>query len=377
MRIGIITHNFPRTSKERGDAGIFVYDFAKRLSKYAKVFVLSPDFQGAKESYKDFPVTWFDWGGGGEKFGDWKLCSLSSLPKFFQLIIRGKKASVDFAKNNRLDFCLACWALPSAVYANQIKKKLGIPYATWSLGSDLNKYANIPILREFIKEALKNSNLLFANSYLLCKKGKKLSGKNFSFLPAVTDFDGTNIKPVKIKDDTTNFLFVGRLEKVKGIDILIRASQALRHKVPTFSLYIIGDGSMYEFLSKKIKKSGAKNIFLLGKKSKEVVASYMKASDFLVIPSRSESLPLVVIEAAKANLSVIAAGVGDLPRLIKTYKIGKVVPKEDPEKLAKSMLYAVNNEEIKEKYRKGLKKMAKDFSLDASVKKFLEETKNL
>jgi len=73
LKIGILTHNYPINSKERKDAGIFIYDFCQELSKYAQVFVFCPDFGGKKEIYKKIPVTWFDWGGGNEKFGNWKL----------------------------------------------------------------------------------------------------------------------------------------------------------------------------------------------------------------------------------------------------------------------------------------------------------------
>ena len=148
--IGIFTHNYPRNSQERKDAGVFVYDFAQKLSDDVKVCVFCSDLRGKKEEYKKVPVHWFDWGGTKKKLGNWGVFSPLSIINFIKLMVIGCKKAYFFANKNKLDYCLAVWALPSSVYTYFIKKKLGIPYAIWCLGSDINKYAKLPILRQLI-----------------------------------------------------------------------------------------------------------------------------------------------------------------------------------------------------------------------------------
>lgn len=378
MHIGIFTHNYPRTANDRRDAGIFLYDFAHELSKKASVFVLCPDFLGEKENYKDVPVTWFKWSGGDKKLGSWNALSPQSLVSFVDLIKTGNKAAQEFVKKNKIDFCLAAWAIPSGIFTNSIKSKLGIPYATWSLGSDINQYIKFPILRQLIKFSLTNASIRFVNSYALRDKIQAFTGKNSRFLPAITRFETARVKPENLPKDKFNFLFVGRLEKVKGPDILLNAVGHLAKKRNNFAVYIVGSGGMEEKLKKKTNFLNISDkIFFLGQKGAQEVASLMLASDCLIISSRNESLPLVLIEASRTGLPIIATNVGDCARLINDYGIGLLVHRTEPKELVKVMEKAlVEDKNFKKNYGKGTKKLSRDFALKNSVNQFLQEVRN-
>lgn len=351
MRIGIYTHNYPKWEGDRADAGIFVSDFAKELSKKHEIFV-------------------FNTGPKSGKFGSWKFTNPLSIIKFIKLIFSKTIESIKFAKDNRLDFILTFWALPSGILAYFTKFALKVPYGVWCLGSDLNFYAKIPILKTLIKLSLKNANFRFANSHLLCKIGKKLSKRSFIFLPAVTDNTLTSLVKIKLASNCLNLLFVGRLEKVKGVDVLIGAARILYKNKVNFKINILGDGTLREYLENVVKRNDLKNyVKFFGQASKDVVFSYMKYSDYLVIPSRNESLPLVMIEAAKMNLPVIASEVGDCGELMRKYRVGKLVDPDNPERLAKVLEEAVS--ENRDKYKIGLKLLADDFALEKSVSMFL------
>lgn len=374
LRIGIISHNYPASSKDRKDAGIFIHDFAHELSKNADVFVFCPDFGGKKEKYKKVPVTWFDWGGGTEKFGNWKLYNPVYLIKFLKLMILGQTKAIEFAKKNKLDYCLACWAIPSSIFAFRIKNKLKIPYAAWSLGSDVNKYSRIFILNKLISISLNNANVLFANSFALCEKVEKLVSKKCYFLPAITNFNKRSKTNSKSKRDKFTFLFVGRLEKVKGPDILIDAIKKLSKNNKNFTVNILGDGTMKKEL-KNLSKDYKNFVNFHGWADENKVSFFMQNSDCLIIPSRSESLPLVMIEAAKRNLAIIATDVGDCKRVIDKYKIGATVDIVEPGNLSKIMQKMLKGEiYIQEK---GFETLAKDFSQSKASLMFLSKIKNL
>ncbi len=370
MRIAIFTHNYPQTSKDRKDAGIFLYDFAHEIAKKHKVFIFCPEFIGEKEDYKKVPVTWFEWGGGKEKFGDWKMFDPNTYHKLAKLILTGQKDALKFIKKNKIDYILAAWSFPSGVFAQYASQRTGVPYSTWSLGSDINVYAKLPISKQWLQYILSRAKTRFANSYLLCDKVRVLSKKECIFLPAITNFEKIETEKVKLNKTKINFLYVGRLEKIKGPDILLRACKILQERNLEFELHILGEGK----LRTRLEKDKLTNIHFYGNASKERIAGFMQVSDYLIIPSRNESLPLVLLEAAKMGLPVIATQVGDCPRLIEKYKIGYSVKPNDPQDLAKVMTEAMKHNK-RHQYLPGLKKIAQEFVQSEAVKILLKSVK--
>jgi glycosyltransferase involved in cell wall biosynthesis len=162
--------------------------------------------------------------------------------------------------------------------------------------------------------------------------------------------------------NSCNFLFVGRLEKVKGIDILLSACQILAKKNINFHLYALGTGSLRPI-------QNLNEVTFVGQGSAQKVAAYMKSADFLVIPSRSESLPLVFVEAARAGLPVIATNVGDCHRLLEKYHAGLKIRSINSESVAKTLEKAVNTD--RNQFQNGLKHLANDFDLTLTTRKLV------
>ena len=376
-KIGIITHNYPRNSKERKDAGVFIYDFAHELAKRVEVHIMSPDFSGKKEKYIKVPVRWFDWGGGGKKFGEWKLFSLWSVFNYFKLIYRGTGEVERFIDDNKLDFVLGAWGLPSGVLAYLGTRKNKVKFGIWSLGSDINKYIKIPILRQMMILAYKRADLLFANSYLLCGKIEKIIGKKCFFMPAITDFEVKRVRKVRAskKDDCFKFIFVGRLEKIKGPDILVEAAKLIKKEGHEFKINILGDGTMRMDLEEKVQDWDlVKEINFEGFADKSSVSRFMNISDCLVISSRNESLPLVVLEAARVGLPSISTEVGDCLRLVKKYKSGVCIEKGNVKLLAKAMVGAIKAGKVwRSRFKKGLSMIDRDFTQKNAVGTLLKK----
>jgi glycosyltransferase involved in cell wall biosynthesis len=348
-------------------------DFANELSKKFDVAVFSPDFGGKKESYLKVPVTWFSWGGPAKKFGDWNVFSPFSIWLFLKLLIIGSKKAVVFVRTETVDYCLAAWSIPSGIYAFFVKKTLGTPYGIWNLGSDINKYIRFPVLKQLITLSLKNADHVFANSLDLVKKVSEISGRKVYLLPAVTKFKKV-VENSKIKKtDKFKFLFVGRLEKVKGPDILIQAIRLLKQNNPNldFSVDILGGGSMEAEIKEKIKNYElSKVVQMRGWANEEEVSGFMNSRDCLLVTSRSESLPLVILEAAKSNLPVIASNVGDCSFLIKKYKIGFSFENQDIKRLADCMEKITNSKNLN---KSGFSRLVRDYSLEKTVNLFTEK----
>src|SRR5258708_7927726 len=378
-RIAIFTHNYPITSMERKDAGIFVYDFANELYKNVDVFIFCPDFGGKKEKYKKIPVKWLDWKGPKIKFGNWPFYSPISVFRFFKLIFIGSQKAKKFVKENEIDYILACWTMPSSIYALWANLRLKTSYSVWILGSDVNIYAKLPILRQLTVFALRRARNRFSNSYWLINATENLSGKKCNFMSAITDFKDSKILPQKFSNNVFNFLSVGRLEKVKGPDVLIKACLELKKKNSRFILHVLGAGTMMNNLVEYVAKNElSDNVKFYGNSSKDEIISFMKSAQSHIITSRAESIPLVMVESARFGLPTIATDVGDCRYAINKYNIGLVAKSENPEDIAGKMYKAMKEgRDFKKKRQKGLKRISADYKQEIAVSTFLKEINSI
>jgi glycosyltransferase involved in cell wall biosynthesis len=139
---------------------------------------------------------------------------------------------------------------------------------------------------------------------------------------------------------------------------------------------VLGDGTLLPTLREFIKDNNLEEMVVLhGRASETEVAQYMANADCLVVPSRNESLPLVLLEAAKSGLPSVATDVGDCKRLIGKYKIGYVAEAENPESLTRAMKKALlQGKTFKKTLGKNLKKVESDYNLKVAVDILLEAT---
>ncbi|QQG47062.1 MAG: glycosyltransferase [Candidatus Woesebacteria bacterium] len=377
MRIGIITHNYPSNSKERKDAGTFVYDFAMNLiSKGCEVYILSPNFKGKKENYTKAPVTWFTWLGGKKKLGDLSLTNPTHLLYLADLMIRGPIATIKFVKKNKIDFCICMWAYPSGFFTIVAKKFTKVPYGIITLGSDIFVYTKFLPAKYLISYICKNADALFGNSYRICDAVENLSKKKCEFLALSTSLKIKIPKNLKIKNKKFTFLFVGRLEKVKGPDILIESAKILKKQKIKFEILMVGPGTMYEFLKEKINQYKLQDyVKLLGPIfNRKKLSNLFLTTDSLVIPSRSESMPFVLIEAIYAGLPAVTTTVGDMKKMVNKYKIGFTTDPENPKKLAVAMTRAIKEgKNFKNRRKRNFDKPRKIYDTDVSIKSFIKK----
>lgn len=378
MNIAIFTHNYPRTSLDRKDAGTLIFDFAKILSRRHKITILCPDFGGKKENYKNVRVKWFDYG-SSKKFGNYSYFNPIDLFKLTKLFVVGCIEAEKLVKKEKIDYVLCSWAIPSGIFAWYVKMRLKTKYGIWYLGSDLNIYAKMPIISFVMKTISQNADNLFANSNWLRKLAGSLYKKECTFTPTSTTINKNEAKKIKLSKDKTNILFVARLEKVKGPDILLEACRLVSVKNRNYKLRIIGNGAMEDSLMEFVKLNNlSENIEFLGNPGWYVNAGYMKASDFLMVASRHESLPLVMIEAANFNLPVISSDVGDSKDVMNRYLIGEIAKNNDPVSISKKILSFIENKKYLSYKKNGkFKQFVKDYSLDNSVTLFLKKIENV
>lgn len=143
-------------------------------------------------------------------------------------------------------------------------------------------------------------------------------------------------------------LFVGRIEPLKGIDVLIHAIAIMRQQGVHVCLSVIGGdaGASSDIISDEMarlqavrEESGMDDmIFFLGKKSQDTLPYYYSASEAVVLPSHYESFGMVALEAMACGTPVVASQVGGLAFLIQDGVTGYTFPVDDPQELAERLI---------------------------------------
>lgn len=374
MRIGLITHNYPVGPHDRQNAGIFVYDLAQVLKEQGhEVFVMCPD-DGRQKQPDKVPVTWFSWKGQSNKLGDLSLKNPSDWVYFFDLFRQGIKNVIPFIQDNKIDFCVAMWAFPAGVFCYFAKWKLKVPYLTWCLGSDIYIYAKLPILKQLITKILKDSSVVFADGIDLAKATEELFSGSCQFVPSATKLPNTPGRKVEFRHPSSlHLMFLGRMEPVKGPDVLIDAICQIKDL--DFELHLMGGGSLLSVLEQQVKTFDlADKVIFHGNVSDPVkIGTYLGSADWLIIPSRSDSIPLAFSEAAKNGTPLLVAAVGDMARLVREYQVGLTFPKEDVGHLSKLLRDIIKNRGQRARYAANTRKVALLFNIDTSAKKLVEE----
>jgi glycosyltransferase involved in cell wall biosynthesis len=162
-------------------------------------------------------------------------------------------------------------------------------------------------------------------------------------------------------------LSIGELHSIKGHDLMIDAVEQLSRSHPEVQHVIIGEGEIRKKLEEKIEsKSLANKVFLLGQLND--AAKYLMAADIFVLPSRSEALPYVLIEAVQAGLPIIASDVGGTPEVIENNKSGILIHAGRSEEIAHAIAHLLETPDEIRQITLGVKEVAKHFTFERMLK---------
>lgn len=139
------------------------------------------------------------------------------------------------------------------------------------------------------------------------------------------------IAPAVWSDQRLKLLFVGRMDRQKGLDVLLDAVLPILEKV---NLHVVGA----VVLGGAERDTASDGVEYCGWLDRAGVAAQMKACDALVIPSRWEGFGLVAIEAMRLGVPVIASDVGGLGEILANGQYGISVPVNDPDALRSAIL---------------------------------------
>jgi len=129
-------------------------------------------------------------------------------------------------------------------------------------------------------------------------------------------------------------LFAGRLNHVKGVDLLLNAWTKVNRHFPRTGLRIVGDGDQRQALEMLARELGiADSVRFLGRKSQNDLRQLYTQAKAVVLPSRREGLPLTLLEAGAAGAICVGSRTAGIPEIIEDGVTGYVVDAESPDEL--------------------------------------------
>jgi glycosyltransferase involved in cell wall biosynthesis len=169
-----------------------------------------------------------------------------------------------------------------------------------------------------------------------------------------------------------NITYVGRLDKYKGVNFLLNSFKDVLSKVDNVRLTIVGDGPDASRLRNMAKDLGIMdNVGFKGRR--EDISSELCDADIFVLPSLSEGMSNVLLEAMACGLPVIATHVGGNSDLIKDRHNGLLIPPEDSMRLSEALLELLEDYALAQRLGKEARKTVEgSYSINHIVDKYVE-----
>lgn len=365
MRIGVVTSSFPMAPQDTTNAGVFVRDLATELMVLGhEVHVITPQKYGPVHPDGDLKIHPIRWWGGERDLASLSTRNPLTALRLATLVCSGLWDVWREARTQKLDVLLAMWVIPSGLFAWFASLRLGIPYGVWALGSDIWARRKYPLGDRIVRRVLQDAAFRFADGLQLAADARALAEGDCEFVPSARRLAIETAQPVALARDVPQVLYIGRYERNKGPDVLVEAMRLLLDGGTRAHLHLFGVGSLESLLRRRIR--GYEDaIELHGIADPVAACAYLKACDWLIIPSRVESIPLIFSDALSLRIPILASAVGDLGELVARYGVGHTVPPERPQDLADAMRRALA--EPRQCYQDALGKAAADFDLHRSA----------
>lgn len=146
------------------------------------------------------------------------------------------------------------------------------------------------------------------------------------------------------ESETFNFLYIGRKDEDKGLEELLRAFAAVSAEHPGVRLTICGPGCDAPFIAMSHRLGIAAEVNITYLPDLHDLPTLIRRSRWVVLPSRHEGYPLVLLEAAREARPFIATRVGSIPELFEDSMAAILVPPRASDALATAMTVALNED---------------------------------
>ncbi len=279
----------------------------------------------------------------------WGVRSWTGLSGYWEATARLKR----LIRSERIGIIHCGRVLPEGVMALALKWRLGIRYLAYVHGEDVTTARDSREHAFLVTRVLAGAETLIANSHntkrILCDEWQLPANKvcvlhpgvdTIRFMPAQRDVTARR----KLGwNDRRVVLTVGRLQKRKGHDQMIRAVRLLIAEFPDLLYCIIGDGGERGALERMVEEEGlSPHVQFLGEADdQQLIAAYQQC-DLFILPNRQvgqdiEGFGMVFLEAQACGRPVIAGASGGTAEAVNAPVSGRVIPCETPEQISLTM----------------------------------------
>ncbi len=240
-----------------------------------------------------------------------------------------------------------------------------LKFANWMEGETVRLADKAIAISKDIGKLISNHHNIYKERIEMCPLGIELPDKNL----LISDQ----------KKNGFNILFVGRLEKRKGVETLFKAIPMVLEIVPSTQFYLVGmdtnfvpTGESYKkYLIENLDKIFHENVKFVGYVDDMELKTYYKNCDLFVAPSLYESFGLIYLEAMAWGKPVIGCNIGGIPEIVEDGKDGILIKPGDENELARAITKLLTELELRVKMgENGRKKVEGNFS----TKKMAEKT---
>ncbi|HEY2909093.1 MAG TPA: glycosyltransferase [Gemmataceae bacterium] len=246
----------------------------------------------------------------------------------------------------RPDVLFATWAYPDGWAAVKIGRQANLPVVLKVHGSDIRQLEESRGRLNGTIQALRGADRVVAVSRDLAMKVAELGAEPSRVHLVYNGVDVGRFCPgdraaarqrLGLPAGRTLLLYVGNLFPVKGPDVLLQACVALAKRGIEFDLHFVGQGKLRQELENQSRVGSIQDrVLFQGSIAHDRLPDWFRAADLLVLPSHSEGVPNVLLEAAACGTPFVASDVGGVPE-ISHLGPSRLVPAGDVEKLASAV----------------------------------------
>ena len=253
-----------------------------------------------------------------------------------------------------------------------ITSAIGLPSSSYGKYGEKNIFKKLLI---YILRITENLNFFLSDKIIIEAKSAvnflNLSKFNEKIIAGGARYIDTEIFRIKktLHKRELKLGYIGRLDYSKGVMDLFEGFCLLQNK--NLKIEICGDGPLMDKLSEEVsKRKIEENVQISGWISHDKVVDKLNEFSLLVLPSYSEGLPTIILEAMACGTPVLVTPVGGIPDIIKDSETGFIVEKINKEEIAKNIKRALNYPDLEKITRNAMNLVINDYNYDAAVKRY-------
>ncbi len=229
----------------------------------------------------------------------------------------------------------------------------------------------LTILTSKISYLLANEVIVYSESLIKKWKIEKYRYKITVACEHFVDFDKFQMKK-KLSERNNVVGYIGRLSEEKGTFNFVKAIPLiLKRGRDDLDFLIVGDGNLRDEIAQYLNVAKLdNNIKLTGWISHDELPDYLNELKLLVIPSYTETGPLIALEAMSCGTPVLATSVGHIPDMIKDEDTGFIMENNLPDCIAENVMRALEHPDLEEIVERAMMLVKLKFTYDAAMKQY-------